>query len=110
MTTKTRTTDIQIETHQIKIIRFRGNHSSVPCERCRETVPAATPRQTAELLVMALSDVFRLIDADRFHLVGPARPFPLVCGKSLGSLNPLPDTNMEENESRFNGGPKKYKE
>ena len=50
MPIKTRRTEIQIETHEIKVIKFRGKQFSVRCERCQEPVTAATPEQAAELL------------------------------------------------------------
>jgi len=41
MTTKTHRTEIQIETHEIKIIRSRGQQHSAYCERCMSVVHTA---------------------------------------------------------------------
>lgn len=87
MARKTRRTEIQIETHEVKIIRFSGKQDSVHCDRCQETVSAFTHKQTAELLQMNLTDVCGLIEADKLHLVRTTRGLPLVCGNSLGSEN-----------------------
>jgi hypothetical protein len=84
MMRKKRRTEIRIETHETRIIRFHGEQSSYSCEQCLSTITAVTPEQAAGLLEMPLEDVFRAINVGRFHLVGMTARLPLLCGKSLG--------------------------
>ena len=88
-TKKIRRTEIQIETHEIKIIRLRGKRLSVHCDFCRAEVKAFTLDETAAFFQMTMTDVCRLIGADKFHLVSSMRSPPLVCGNSLGNENKL---------------------
>lgn len=86
-TNKIRRTEIQIETHEIKIIRLRGKQVSIYCQCCQRTVRTFTLEQTAAFFDMTLTDVCRLIGADKFHLVSSTRGVPLVCGNSPGNEN-----------------------
>ena len=98
MVTKTQRTEIQIETHEIKVIRFRGRQFSAYCERCQATVSAFTPEQTAKLLQMAFVDVCRFVEAEKFHLVGTKRGLPFICGNSLDNKNKpwMPKASLNE--------------
>lgn len=87
MMSKIRRTEIQIETREVKIIRLRGKRLSVYCERCQQTITPFTLDETAEFFETTLTDVCRLIGADKFHLVSSTRSVPLVCGNSLGNEN-----------------------
>jgi hypothetical protein len=84
MSNKIRRTEIQIERHEIKIIRLNGKGTSHYCDRCNVMVKAVTPEQAAMLLEMSPTDVLRSISIDGFHLVGMTPRLPLLCGNSLG--------------------------
>lgn len=89
MTSKTHRTEINIETHEIKIIRQRGKPISVYCEYCEAMTTGFTLEETAALFETTLTDVCRRIGAGEFHLVSSTRGVPLVCGKSPGNENKL---------------------
>jgi hypothetical protein len=59
---KTRRTEIQIETHEVKIVRPQSRQALARCRYCVEIVTALTLEQTAEVLEMEPADVFRLLE------------------------------------------------
>lgn len=83
MTSKTRRTEIQLETHEVKIIRFRPTLLSAYCWRCGSIVTAVTPEQAAELLQRTLADIYCSVNEGRLHIAGTARGLPLICGNSV---------------------------
>lgn len=58
MTNKTRRTEIQIETHEVKVVRLRSRQALAHCGHCGEIVTALTPEQMAEVLETTQDDVF----------------------------------------------------
>jgi hypothetical protein len=82
MESKVRRTEIQIETHEVKVIRLPSRPSLALCERCSDIVTALTPEQTADVLGLTREDVFRLVESERVHLVSPERA--IICGNSFG--------------------------
>jgi hypothetical protein len=89
MTTQTRRTEIQIETHEVKVIRLRRRPALALCRHCGEIVTALTPVQTAEVLEMTEDEVLLLLEDGRFHLVNSERGFALICGNSFGDENEI---------------------
>lgn len=87
MTNKIRRTEIQIETHAVKIVRLRTKQVLALCGHCAEIVTALTPKQTAEVLEMTQDEVFRLLESERVHLVNSERSLVLICGNSFGNEN-----------------------
>ena len=73
-------TTIEIETHEIKIIRFGPGWSTANCDRCMGRVAAITPEKAAKALNIPLARVNELIEGDRVHLVDDGA---LVCTRSL---------------------------
>ena len=72
-------TTIQIETEEIKIIRFKSGPPTADCDRCMGRVPTMTPEQAAETLNISLAGLTGLIDSSGVHLVNGGR----VCARSL---------------------------
>ena len=89
MTSKTRRTEIQIETHEVKVVRFPSRPSLALCERCSEIVTALTPEQTARLLEITEDDVFRLVEGERIHLVNSDPSRVIICGNSFSDGNEI---------------------
>jgi len=89
MTSQTRRTEIQIETHEVKVIRFRTRPTLARCGRCGEIVTALTPEQAAEVLEMTRDDVLLLLEDGRAHLVNSERGLALICGNSFGDENEI---------------------
>ncbi len=79
----TRRTEIQIENHEITIIRTASGSTFVYCEQCARRVAAFTPEQVSAFLRITLTDVCGFIENAKFHLVGKERGVTLVCGSSL---------------------------
>jgi hypothetical protein len=89
MTSQTRRTEIQIETHEVKVIRLRRKPALARCGRCGEIVAALTPEQATEVLEMTQDEVSLLLEDGRFHLVNSERALALICGNSFGDENEI---------------------
>src|SRR6187401_3477213 len=89
MTSQTRRTEIQIETHEVKVIRLRTRPALARCGRCGEIVTALTPEQATEVLEMTRDEVLLLLEDGRAHLVNPERGLVLICGNSFGDGNEI---------------------
>lgn len=89
MTSQTRRTVIQIETHQVKVVRFRGTPNLATCGRCGEIVTCLTAEQATEVLEMAADEVLHFLEDGLFHLVDPERAGDLICGNSFGGENEI---------------------
>lgn len=89
MTNKTRRTEIQIETHEVKIVRLRSRQALAHCGHCGEIVTALTPEQMAEVLETTEDVVFSLLEGEKVHLVNSKRGLALICGNSFGDDNQL---------------------
>jgi hypothetical protein len=83
MENENRRTEIWIETHEVKTVRFRGKQVSVHCERCSAMVTALSVDHAAVLLRIGPDEVFRRLAEEEFHLVETIRGLPGVCGNSL---------------------------
>jgi len=77
-----RYTEIRIETHETRRIRFPGKPLAPYCEQCRQHVWAFSPDQVSALLQTTVEDVYRMIDTKRLHLVRIVGGPRLVCGSS----------------------------
>ena len=77
MTIKIRRREIQIETHEVTIIRGLGAQNTNYCERCQSSVIGFTLDQAAAFLLK--SNIQALIDRGDFHLLNES----LICSNSL---------------------------
>ena len=77
MTIKIRRREIQIETHEVTIIRGLGAPHTTFCERCQSSVIGFTLDQTAAFLLK--SNIQASIDRGDFHLADES----LVCSNSV---------------------------
>lgn len=89
MTNQTRRTEIQIETHEVKVIRLRRRPALARCGRCGEIVTALTPEQATAVLEMTQDEVLLLLEDGRAHLVNSERGLALICGNSFGDENEI---------------------
>ena len=69
MTNTTHRTEIQIETHDVTIIRTRGRQFSVYCDRCKQDVSTFTSQQISSWLRMIQTGDIHLIETDQGKLV-----------------------------------------
>ena len=76
MSTKIRRTQIQIETHEVTIIKSGRKHNAVYCGHCEKRVSGYTEQQVSAFL--------RLIQTNELHLI-ETNDGLLVCGESLDS-------------------------
>lgn len=79
-----RRTRINIERHEIKIIRIRNGVNLTFCEHCQSQTRSFTPGQIALFLQIPLDEVSGDIESGKFHLTKSDRNLALVCGNSLG--------------------------
>src|SRR5262249_20611185 len=80
--TKTKRIEIEIETHEIKVITFRKNWPRAFCRNCGESVSVIDPEQAAEILNISMQELHRLLEARKVHFVSDG--FSLICGRSTG--------------------------
>jgi hypothetical protein len=95
----TRRKEIQIENHEITIIRTASGTTFIYCAQCARRVAAFTPEQVSAFLRMTLTDVCRFIETAKFHLVGKERGMALICGASL--KNSKGSHDLPSSESRL---------
>ena len=69
MTNIKRRTEIQIETHEVTVIRTNRVQASVYCDHCHQNVPTFTSEQVSRWLRMIESGQVHLIEADGGTLV-----------------------------------------
>lgn len=77
MSIKIRQREIQIETHEVTIIRGLGTQHTIYCEHCQSSVIGFTLEQAAAFLLK--SNIQGSINRGDFHLVNES----LVCSNSL---------------------------
>ena len=69
MTNTTHRTEIQIETHDVTIIRRQRREFSVYCNRCEKDVSTFTSQQISSWLRMIQTGDIHLIETDQGKLV-----------------------------------------
>ena len=84
MKTKRRT-EIKIETHEIKVIRFSKGRSTRFCTKCGKQVTVLSIENAVETMQLALSDLVRLVQTENVHLVQASDSQVLICEDSLGN-------------------------
>ena len=85
MAGKKRRTEIQIEIHEIDIVRFARRDQMVICGICNERTCTFTANQAAQILNTSISELKRLAEEEKVHAVAAAAPH-LLCGASLSIL------------------------
>ena len=86
MAAKKRRTEIQIETHEIEIVRLASRDLMVLCEICNERAYAFTAHQAAQILNSSVSELSRLVEEGRVHAIAATTPH-LLCGASLAGMS-----------------------
>ncbi|HEX8998625.1 MAG TPA: hypothetical protein VGB07_01925 [Blastocatellia bacterium] len=86
MTTR-RITEIEIETHELLIIRRKGHAVRPLCQECGETETMATPDEAALLIGDSLRTVFRWIESGTIHFTETADGGLYICTNSLPQAN-----------------------
>jgi hypothetical protein len=86
MAGKKRRTEIQIETHEIEIVRFASRDLMMLCEICNERAYAFTAHQAAQILNSSVSELSRLAEQARVHPIAVSTPH-LLCGASLAEVS-----------------------
>jgi hypothetical protein len=84
MTKPTPRTEIQIETHEIEIIRLGRRYQKVRCDTCGLDVHAFTAEQAAQILNSSATELLKLADENKVHVLSATIP-QLLCGVSLAS-------------------------
>jgi hypothetical protein len=85
MAAQKRRTEIQIETHEIEIVRLASRDVMVVCEICNEPAYAFTAHQAAQILNSSVSELSRLAEEERVHAIAVTTPH-LLCGASLAEM------------------------
>jgi len=82
MKAKTHRTEINIETHQVTVIRFRNERLTGFCRECGRQVPVLVVEKDINAPYLGMTEVERVVDAADVHLIGTADP-----GVDLGEIN-----------------------
>ena len=86
MTDKIRRRQIQIETHEIMIVRKRGNSAVGYCNVCQSMVTTLSLDETVVLLRGSVESVLELTNGDEIHFTEKTGSgLPMICGNSLGN-------------------------
>jgi hypothetical protein len=85
--TKTKRTEIEIETHELKVIRFRQFPETAFCERCRQSVSVLKLEQAAEVLNISLPIIYRLIEREKAHTIRDGEGSSILCSRSLNEID-----------------------
>ena len=85
MAGKKRRMEIQIETHEIEIVRLASRDHMVVCETCKQRAYAFTAHQAAQILNSSVSALSRFAEEGRVHAIAVTTPH-LLCGASLAGV------------------------
>jgi len=83
MKAKTRRTEIRIETHEIKVVRFSKGRSRRFCGKCGKDVPVLVIENAVDVMDLAIPELIRLVHIENVHLVDVSDSSVLICGSSL---------------------------
>src|SRR5687767_2165522 len=84
----TRRTQIDIETHEITIIRGNGAQKRQYCDRCRRTVPVFEFDELTPLAQIAADDIRARLKAGTIHLASAGDKGGGICGNSVAWVLP----------------------
>ena len=76
-------TEIKIEKHEIRIVRFNSGKGTIHCRTCGEQTTTLTPEQLASFLRVTVPEICRQIETAEIHLANRERGVGLICAKSL---------------------------
>jgi hypothetical protein len=85
MKAKRRRTEIRIETHEIKVVRFSKRRSSRFCGKCGKDVPVLVMENAVGVMDLAIPELDRLVQIENVHLVDVSDSSVLICGSSIVS-------------------------
>jgi len=88
MTDKIRRRHIQIETHEVTIIRNGSGRTFELCPKCQAMVNALSPNEAAREIQMSGEEIITLVNNGEIHLVEQTGDHEvLICGNSLENQN-----------------------
>jgi hypothetical protein len=97
-TTKRRL-QIDVETHEITIIRSSGNRERHYCQNCRTTVFTFVPERLAEILKQGTDEIRRRVELQTLHFInGETRGAGLICGNSANGVSDALQTKTNRGE------------
>jgi hypothetical protein len=82
----THRTEIRIEKHELRVIRFSGERSNVFCERCGIHVRTLSIDEAVEAMRLTSDELHRLVATGRVHAVESISNRPLLCGNSFAGI------------------------
>ncbi|HKX83198.1 MAG TPA: helix-turn-helix domain-containing protein [Pyrinomonadaceae bacterium] len=91
-TTRTRRTEIKLESTEIRRLTLRTTRRPEVCERCGVMVDAFTPSQIAEFLNVSVGEVYSLLESGEIHIAGRGEP-SLICAN--------PNPNKRQNKEQL---------
>lgn len=91
----TKTTRITIEEENVRIVSVgRGRIASGLCELCGTTRAVVSREMASTVLQVSDSEIGRLIESGRIHMVEIRDGSELICGHSLSGIDPDPDRSQ----------------
>ena len=83
MKAKTSRTEIKIETHEIKLIRFSTKRASRFCSKCGKDVLVLAMENAIDVMDLGLPELIRLVQSENVHLLDASDSSVLICANSL---------------------------
>ena len=74
MKAKMHRTEITIETHQIKVIRFKNERLTGFCRECGRRVPVLVIENDLDAVHAGQTDVERAVETADVHMIGTSEP------------------------------------
>ena len=84
---RTKTTEISVEKSEVFVVRKPGRVLFARCPECAARVQLLTPEDAATLAHVSTRTIYRGIEAGRLHFAETPEELPLLCLKSLATLN-----------------------
>ena len=79
-----RRTEIKIETHEVKVIRYSKGQSKRFCSKCGKQVTVLAIENAILAIELAPPELIRLVQTENVHLVDVSDSSVLICGNSPG--------------------------
>lgn len=81
-------TEIELETHELTIIRVQRSQTITAfCRKCEQEVLHLTIARTAAVLQISEKEVFHLSEKEKVHSLETTAGVLLVCGNSISVLS-----------------------
>ena len=79
-------TEITIETHEVMVIRRRGNFPKSNCAECGEQATMLTLDEATTVFGISTRKLFQFVEEGKLHFMETIKGTLLVCSESLSAI------------------------